>query len=220
MTEATDRGARGSPGRGGRGTGGDSDAVPAPSSAPPARPSVPRQAAQDSSVPKLGAPAAHGASASPGFTAGCVCMGVTSSSRRMAATFGGGQPWPRPSRDWSLQLQKLPRRVSVALLPSLHGATPTSPRGNHSRAPLLPQATGFLCQHFVMVPKHSREDNPRRSGCHGALSCQHCRDAQILPACVLKHEAVLLKAVIWAALVPQGTRQAWGRAAGLCFPLG
>lgn len=39
------------------------------------------------------------------------------------------------------QLQKLPRRVSVALLPSLHGATPTSPRGNHSRAPLLPFAS-------------------------------------------------------------------------------
>lgn len=61
------------------------------------------------------------------------------------------------------QLQKLPWSVSVALLPSLHGATPTSPRGNHSRAPLLPQATGSLCQHFVMVPKPSGVDDPRRA---------------------------------------------------------
>lgn len=185
VAEDTDRGARGSPGRGGRGAGGGLRCCLRPAQHRLPDPACP-QAGGTGQQPELGAPAAHRASASPGFTPGCVGMGVTSSSR-MAATFGAGITVPMAKQGLVSaggQLQKLPWRVNVALLPSLHGATPTSPRGNHSRAPLLPQATGPLCQHFVMVPKPSREDDPRGTGCHRASSCQHCRDAQILPASV------------------------------------
>lgn len=142
--------------------------LPAPSSQTQR---VPRQAAQDSS-PSWGLLQLTGAVPVPD-SCRAVCVHGGDQQQQDGCHVWGGVTVARAKQGLVSaggQLQKLLWHVSVALLPSLHGATPNSPQGNHSRAPLLSQVTGSLCQHFVEVPKPSGVHDPRGSRCHRAAS--------------------------------------------------
>lgn len=212
-----DRGARGSPGRRGRESGRGLGCCPHPALPSPAEPGVPPV-----SQHRAAALAGHPCSSQDQFVASYVCTEVTSGGSRMAATslcrgdhrscsqagFGlCGRAAAKPA--WACKCG------SLAHPPC---ATPTSPQGNRSHPPPLLQAMGSCCQHYVMVPELSGEDNP------GALEAREpwaaCTAGLVTLPTAAESLNGFVKGVHVGCFGPQGPQQASGRAAGLRFPLG
>ena len=202
----TDRGARGSPGGRGHGAGRGLRCCLHPAPHRPPNPVYP-QAASTEQQPEPGAPAAHGASTSPRLTASYMCMGVTGSGSRMAATprAGGdnrgrsqagfglcGRAAAKPALECKCGSPALPLRCHPDQPPREPQPSPSTPPGHGLPLPALchgPQAQqrGQPWGHQV----------PESLGLPAPWGCSW------LSPPMLKHEAVSLNVAIWAALVPR-----------------